>query len=241
MKNIKNIVLIMLIFAILVGGFGCMNSNSVSSDEIKMDMLQYAQQKYDTTFDIVDFDMAIRGLDSNFHDILVLKDSDGVTFHVYSSTDDDDKFDDYGISCADKALNDYLKDKTDIEFCAMIDLISDSQIMPNEIKGLSVSDFSDKYKVRKITVIVRTDESEFEEKISEIYSLYSYISDMESEYIEYAAVAVQGKDEALKSMFNDVRLNYENDWNSYSSVKKFITTKEKKLTQQQFEALLKEV
>ena len=85
---------------ISIWGVSCMKSNDISSDEIKMDMLNYAENKYSTKFNVVDFEFAMRGLDSNYHDILTLVDNNGVQFNVYSNTDIDDKFDDYGMSCA---------------------------------------------------------------------------------------------------------------------------------------------
>lgn len=209
-------------------------NNNVSSEEIKMNMLRYAEEKYNENFEVIDFNLAIRGLDSNYHDILVLKDANGVQFNVYSNTSIDDKFDDYGMSCADKLLTDYLKEKTDIELCAMVDLISDDQVMPSDVKNISVPKFSDKFEVGNITVVAKVDEAELETKLNELYKLYVYVADICSESMDFEVVSVQGENEKLNKLFSDIRLAYENDWSQYSSVKHTIVTTDKNLSQLQF-------
>lgn len=241
MKFIKKIIFILLVLMISIWGGSCMKSNDISSDEIKMGMLNYAENKYSTNFNVVDFEFAMRGLDSNYHDILTLVDNDGVQFNVYSNTDIDDKFDDYGMSCADKILNDYLKSTVDVELCSMIDLISNDQVMPQDIKGLYVSDFSNKYEINNITVIAKVNESELEAKMDEIYKLYNCVTSIQSENIDFEVVSVEGEDRKLDNLFNNIRADYENDWTQYSSVRHFITTNKKDLSQLQFELLVEEV
>lgn len=206
-------------------------------------MQKYAEEKYSSSFEVVDFIAGKRQLyyDAGFHDLLILKDKDGTKFTVYSSTAENDMFDDYGISCADKKLTDYLKNNSDLDFCSMIQLIPlnfGSQIMPDDIKELSVLDFSNTYKVNKITVVVKVNEAEYDKKLDEIYNLYKCASDLSSNNIEFVVLSVQGEDKNLSELFNNIELNYENDWTLYPSVKKWNTITQNNVTKEKFVELI---
>lgn len=241
-KNIpKNIFIILLVILISVGGFGCMKENcDASGDEIKMDMFQYAKDKYDEDFEIVDFRYAvIRRLDSNCHDVLVLKNNDAVIFNVYSNINTNECFDDYGMSVADKKIKDFIKCSSSLDFTLMVDLLADEQILPTDIDSLSVSELVSEYEIVKIIAVVRVDV--IEDNIDELYKLYQVVTSLNSNLIDYEVVSSNGTDEKLDKVFNNIRLEYENDWSQYSSISKYLSTTDNNLTKEQFELLIEEV
>lgn len=244
MKKSKNILMILLIILISAGGFGCMKgNNNVSSEEIKMNMLQYAEDKYDEHFDVVDFNLAIRGLDSNYHDVLVLKNDSSVKFNVYSNTNTNECFDDYGMSVSDKKIYDYIKESSGLDFTLMADLLAEDlaedQILPADVNSLSALEIMDNYEIGTVIVVVRVDD--IEDNIEELYQLYQMIVSLNSDSIDFEVVSSNGNDEKLDKVFNNIRLDYENDWSQYSSINKFISATDQDLTMEQFEMLIEEV
>lgn len=240
MKKLQNILIILLIILIPVGGFGCMKSNNnVSSEEIKMNMLQYAEEKYNEKFDVVDFNIAIRGLDSNYHDVLVLENSESVKFNVYSNTNTSECFDDYGMSVADRIVSDYLKDSSNLELCVMIDLLADEQIMPADVKSLSISQILEKFELAKIILVAKVEN--INENIDNLYKLYQSAVDLKPNVIDFEVVSANGTDEKLDKVFSNIRLNYENDWTQYSSINGSLVAKDKNLTIEQFKSLIEEI
>lgn len=235
---------LMVFTASLIGALillGCLyfGTSMYEKNNLIPNMQKYAEEKYNSSFEVVDFIAGKRQLyyDAGFHDLLILKDKDGTKFTVYSSTAENDMFDDYGISCADKKLTDYLKSNSDLDFCSMIQLISlssGSQIMPDDVKKLSVLDFSNTYEVSKTTVVVKIDENEFDKRIDEIYNLYKCVSDLRPNNIEFVTLSVQGEDKNLSELFDNIRLDYENDWSLYPSVKKWNTITQNNVTKEEF-------
>lgn len=213
-------------------------NDSISKEAIKTNMLQYAEDKYDKEFQVIEFNYAIRGLDSNYHDVLVLKDNGSVKFNVYSDINTNDCFDDYGMSVADKKISDYVKESTVLDFVLMVDLLADDQILPNDINSLSASQIINNYEVEKIIVLVKTDS--IEKNIEKLYDLYQITVSLGSNLIDYEVVSSKGTDEKLDKIFDNVRLNYENDWNQYQSVFESLSTSDKDLTKEQFKLLIKE-
>lgn len=217
-----------------------MKENSdVSSDEIKMNMLQYAKDKYDEGFEIVDFRYAVRGLDSNFHDVLVLKNDNSVIFNIYSNTNTNECFDDYGMSVADKKVKDFIKCSSSLDFTLMVDLLADEQILPADIDSLSVSELVSEYEIAKVIAVVRVDV--IEDNIDDLYRLYQIVASLNSNLIQYEVVESNGVDEKLDKVFDNIRLEYENDWSQYSSISKYLSTTDNNLTKEQFELLIEEV
>ncbi|MFR5875183.1 MAG: hypothetical protein ACLUFN_01695 [Eubacterium sp.] len=223
-----------------VGGFGCMKSNNdISSEDIKMNMLQYAEDKYNEKFDVVDFNLAIRGLDSNYHDVLVLKNNKSIIFNVYSNTDTSECFDDYGISIADKKVSEYFKELSSLEFCVMVDLLADDQILPADINSLSALQLPEKYEIAKIIVVAKVDS--INRNIDELYGLYQLAIALNPNLIDFEVVSSNGDDEKLDRVFNNIRLDYENDWTQYPSINESLVATDKNLTKEQFELLIEEV
>ena len=235
-----------LIGALILLSYLYFNTSMYEKQNLISNMQKYAEEKYNSSFEVVDFIAGKRQLyyDAGFHDLLILKDKDGTKFTVYSSTAENDMFDDYGISCADKKLTDYLRSNSDLDFCSMVQLsslssLNSGQIMPDDVKKLSVLEFSNTYKVSKITVVVKVNETEFKEKLNEIYNLYKCVSDLNSNNIEFVILSVQGEDENLSELFDNIRLDYENDWSLYSSVKKWNTITQNNVTKEEFAELAK--
>lgn len=239
-KCFIKILSILLIIVILLGGTGCMKSNdNISKEEIKTNMLKYAEDKYNEKFDVVDFDFAIRGLDSNYHDVLVLKSNESIKFNVYSNTDTSECFDDYGMSIVDKTISEYLKESVNLQFCVMVDLLADDQILPADVITLSALQLSERFEIAKIIVVTKV--KSINANIDELYKLYQLVITLNPNLVDFEVVSSNGDDEKLDKVLDNIRLNYENDWTQYPTINESLVAIDKNLTIKQFESLIEEV
>lgn len=240
------IILILLIISLLFGG--CMNTNNaVNEDTIKANMYSYINQKYDKTFTERDFILAVRGLDSNNYDTLVLEDENGIVFNVFSNADekkDDYLFDDYAASVIDRSFTDYLRENStdpDVFVYAEANLVSENSISVDMVSEMSTNDLISNFELSSMTVAIRINDSSIKKHIEDVYNIYGIVNELNPKYIDFEIISSQKADEKLISTLNNMRLKFESDWSKYESVTEKCVISDLRLTKEEIISQIEEV
>lgn len=241
------IILILLIISLLFGG--CMNTNynAVNEDTIKSNMYSYINQKYNKTFTERDFILAVRGLDSNNYDTLVLEDENGIVFNVFSNADekkDDYLFDDYAASVIDRCFTDYLREKStdsDVFVYAEANLLSENSISVDMVSEMNTNDLISNFELSSMTVAIKINDSTIKKHIEDVYNIYGIVNELNPKYIDFEIISSQKTDEKLISTLNNMRLKFESDWSKYESVTEKCVISDLKLTKEEIISQIEEV
>ena len=238
-KYFKIILSILLLIIIIFVGVGCMNQNSAKQEIIKEKMYEYACDKYSQDFSVVNFEYAVRGLDANRSDILTLSDGKGFVFNVTHSPDDKDcenLYDDYNDEVLEQKFADYFKNQIDLDVSLNTVVMLEEDYDFEEINSLSVPKIINKKGLVKIIILVSTESEKgyILSHINDFYDFYNYIISLNPKYIDFEIVVSTNGDSELANVFSNPRIYYENDWNSYSNVKEYLSVDDVNLDQNQF-------
>lgn len=249
-RYLKMVLSVLLTISILLGGVGCMNQSENNKDIIQEKMYNYACEKYTQDFEIVDFEYALRGLDSDRRDVLNVKDNSGVAFRVFHYTDDDgfiELYDDYPGSIVDHLFADELSAMPEffgMDYAVTISLdLGYESLYYEDVNHSSLYDILNKFDLYKITIVIicKDNSIKLAEKMDEFYNCYSKLLSFNSECIDFEVIKTTGNDEALEYSLSNIKIEYENDWSSFNSIEEFISVKELNVTFDEFKEQITEV
>lgn len=225
MKKLKYICTFLTTILIITGVCGCMNLNSSEKRAKLEQMKSYAENKYNMTFDVVDFVFA---KDETYRNILRLTDGK-IDFYVYNSANrknSDKIYDDYKRAIISNRAIDFIKSKIDtseyqIDLYASIFIYGDKSLSYDYAVNTDADNLLKSNKIFDATIIVKTDKKITEIKDS-IFEIYNLICSYSPEHINLEVIQTVGDTADIDQTLKCIIGTYNDDWSSYNCVKSYL-------------------
>lgn len=196
----------------------------------KETMLEYAHEKYGSNYNVVSFTEA---RNSTFTDVLVMTDGEGFTFNVYHDPSDkayERIYDDYIEELVDEKLRLLLLEQHDlgqIDFNVRVVLSDIYKASPDEIQQMSLDKIFSSYNLLKIICVLDTGMDKGASTVDEqtLFGLYRDLVGYQPKHLEYTVLYTQ-LDDDLETCISNIRKDYDNNWEKYTSVSGYIFTKD---------------
>lgn len=227
MKKIKYICNFLTMILIMTGVCGCMDLNSSEKQAKLEQMKSYTENKYNMTFDVVDF---IYAKDETYSNILKLTDGK-IQFYVYNSGNEkySDKIsDDYKRAIISGKAVDFIKSKVDtseypIDLYASIFIYGDNSLNYDYVTDKDIDEILKDNKIFSATIIVKTDEDLTKLK-DLLFDIYKLICSYSPEAVNLKAIQSTETNEVLDNTLKCIIGNYNDDWLSYKGVTAYLET-----------------
>lgn len=227
MKKLKYICTFLTMILIITGMCGCIDLNSTEKRAKLEQMKSYAENKYNMTFDVVDFVFA---KDETYSNILKLTDGE-IEFYVYNSGMEkysDKIHDDYKRAIISNRAVDFIKSKVDIseyqiDLYASIFIYGDNSLNYDYVADENIDEILKSNKIFSAAIIVKTDKdlSELKDLLFDIYKL---ICSYSPEAVNLKAIQSTETNETLDNTLKCIIGNYNDDWLSYKGVTAYLET-----------------
>ena len=232
----KKVLSILLVITLFTGVCGCMRQNNKEINELdyKNEMLDYAQNKHSKYFEIVETIFTKKWFNTGMiNNVLVVKDSEGITFNITASHANPYTFyDDYHEAVyADKISRDINTSE--------LSNYADSKIyvMLHENYDFSTLDESD---IKSITFIANVKEKPNDVILAELYQVYNQISQKRISNI-FFIIGFTDNSPVFKKAVENYKVYGEAEWDDYSAtVYAYINVFENGLSFEEFKSLLVE-
>lgn len=227
MKKTKLICLLLTAILLMTGVCGCMDLNSSEKRAKLEQMKSYAENKYNMTFDVVDFVFA---KDETYRNILRLTDGK-IDFYVYNSANrknSDKIYDDYSRAIISDRVVDFIKSKFNtssynIDVYAGILIYGDNSLNYDYVTDENIDEILKSNKIFSAAIIVKTDKdlSELKDLLFDIYKL---ICSYSPEAVNLKAIQSTETNASLDNTLKCIIGNYNDDWLSYKGVTAYLET-----------------
>lgn len=234
-RIMKKFSCVLLCFALVMSICGCAKQNSEEKEtEYKNEMMNYAEEKYKKVFLIDEVIFSEAGFNTGMEqNVLVLKDSDGVTFNVTASHKNPDSFyDDYVEAvCAEKFSKEInteqIKDYAEFKFYVMLNNDSDFTYSEENIKSL--------------TFMVNIKGDPNEDILKDLYDVYSEISNKNIENV-FILIGFTDGSPIFSKAVNNYKVYGEAEWEDFSAtVYSYLDVFENNLSFEEFKNALVEI
>lgn len=232
MKKIKNAVFIVAFVLGLVGMSGCANTEKHQNN--RKIMKQYAEEKYGKEFEELSYLFA---QDDYSTDRLALSDGKDFIFNVYHRPKDENfesLYDDYIEEAVNQKFCDYFAEKgvflfEGATYNLMVSLGNTEPLSLDEVRGKTAAELREEYGVNYINLlcVVEADRGFIWDHAKQFYAIYNYLEEMSLNGVQMHIVVGKTSDKALMRCVKNPNLFYEDDWQTYKSVKEYLSITER--------------
>ena len=220
MRKTAGLAGMLLMLIICLSAVGC--SGGKRTDHMD-EMKRYAEQKYGESFETVSYRAA---KDETYYDVLVLS-KNGIRFNVLRSAEGDFS-DTYPAAVINEKMTGYFKD---LDAFGLKDREFYLDVFPGGDEAVDIDFASNsaekiaEYGFDRLTAVILT-EQDIKSQKEALYKTYSAFSGLNPKHFSFEVLQIEKKDEKLMDMLNNMTGTYENDWNSFSGIRSWLSVSE---------------